>query len=93
MLSTRWWQWRSGRPERGDGPERALALRERLEALELERLELLADERVPGRKHRLDALAAARQDLRAELDRLEPVDDEADDGLRVGAATCRQECG
>ncbi len=93
MLRTRWWRWRSDRPERGDGRERALAVHERLAALDLERLELLADERVPGRKHRLDALAAARQDLRAELDRLEPVHDDADDGRRVRAAACRQECG
>ncbi|TCK27371.1 hypothetical protein [Pseudonocardia endophytica] len=55
-------------------PDRAPAIRARLAALELERLELLADERVPGRKHRLDAIAGASEDLRTELARLEPDD-------------------
>lgn len=67
-------------------------MHERLAALELERLELLADERVPGRKHRLDALAAAQQDLRCELGELEPAHTDADDGCRVRAAACRPEC-
>lgn len=50
--------------------DRGAEIRARLAALETERLELLADEGVPGRKHRLDAVAAASGDLRAELDRL-----------------------
>jgi hypothetical protein len=60
---------RGTKPARGT--DRTPEIRARLAALETERLELLADERVPGRKHRLDAVVAASGDLRAELARLE----------------------
>jgi hypothetical protein len=67
----RWWRRQTERTP-GCTPDRVPAIHARLAALELERLELLADEGVPGRKHRLDALAGASEDLRAELARLEP---------------------
>lgn len=70
-------QWCFGRPCREpdvqDGVLRARAVRDRLAVLELERLDLLADESVPARKHRLDALAAARHDLVTELALLDPT--------------------
>ncbi|MDL5160292.1 hypothetical protein [Actinomycetospora termitidis] len=46
-------------------------IRSRLDALDRERWELLADEAIPGRKHRLDAVAGAQDDLRVELATLE----------------------
>lgn len=67
--SRRWgrrWTGSTCAPE--DPAERVAAIGRRLAALELERLELLADESVPGRKHRLDAVDAARRDLEAERD-------------------------
>lgn len=57
-----------GDPRRTGTPrEREAAVRERLTVLAGQRLELLADESVPGRRHRLDALRDACRDLEAEL--------------------------
>ena len=71
------WCCGQGRPGREPSAEdRALAaraVRDRLAVLEVERLDLLADESVPARKHRLDALAAARHDLVTELALLDPT--------------------
>lgn len=55
-------------PEEAAG--RVRAIRARLATLEVQWLTLLADERIPARKHRLDAVRAARRDLEAELDGL-----------------------
>lgn len=72
LVSSMRWRRRQTEPTPGRTPDRVPAIHERLAALELERLELLADEGVPGRKHRLDALGGASEDLLAELARLEP---------------------
>ena len=64
--------WRAARREwsgeaRRVGPEHRERLRRRLDAVETEILELLADEKVPARGRRLDALGRARDDLRGAL--------------------------
>lgn len=65
-------------PADPDRAGRARRIRDRLAAVELERLEVLADESVPARRHRLDALALARDDLQAQLGELGAIATDSD---------------
>ncbi|MEJ2871131.1 hypothetical protein WCD74_25440 [Actinomycetospora sp. OC33-EN08] len=63
--------WWTHRRAARDLEARRTRIRARIECLELERCELLADDRIPARKRRLDAVTGARDDLLAELGALE----------------------
>lgn len=63
----RWWRRSTTTGSAAAGGDRETRVRRRLQAVETERLEILLDERVPGRRHRLDALALARADLLDDL--------------------------
>ncbi|WP_226352553.1 MULTISPECIES: hypothetical protein [unclassified Pseudonocardia] len=65
----RWWRRSTTTPTGtvASDDDRETRIRRRLHAVETERLEILLDERIPGRRHRLDALALARADLLDDL--------------------------